>query len=271
MRFVFLVCPLVIVAACGGSGGGPTPTAPAPTVASISMQLAEILLVGRSANAAATATMSNGQAQAVTSGWQSSAANVASVTDVGLVRGVGNGTSVISVSSGGQQASRTIRIAPDYDGRWDGWQIVTACRDSGELRGFCEDPVFSGVIGAAYPISLTARQPGTLEVSGEFLVEQINYPSFTTGVEEDGGIRFSSEVDEADLHASVKWVMQSTLAGRGTGTIVETYSYPGLAVGELVWESTFSDLQKGTVRAQATRAPSRRAGLIDRVRASRRR
>lgn len=273
MRYVSVVCLSVMFAACGGGGGSsPTPTAPAPTVSSISMQIADVLLVGRSSTATATATLSNGQSQTVTSGWQSSAAHVASVTDAGLVRGVGNGTSAISISSGGQQASRTIRIAPDYDGRWDGVQVVTACRDSGDLLGICNEPVFDGVVGSAYPISLTARQPGALDVSGEFVVEQIAFPTFTTAVEENGGIRFSSDATDVEFRASVRWVMQSTLADRGDGTIVETYSFPGLAVGELVWESSFSNLQKGTVRTQTVRVPStRRAGLLERVRASIRR
>ena len=269
LRTVCALFILVTAAACGGGGGGGggTPTAPAPTVSSIAMTVAEILLVGRSATATATATMSNGQTQALTAGWQSSATNVATVTDAGTVRGVANGTSSISISSGGQQASRTIRVAPDYDGRWDGVQIVTVCRDSGELRGICQDPEFDGVIGSAYPISLTARHSDSLDVAGEFVVEQINFPTFTTNVQDDGTIRFASVTDEGDLRAAVSWTMLSANAGRASGTIVEIYSFPSLAQGELVWESTFSDLQRGTVRAQGRRPPaSARARLIDRLR-----
>lgn len=271
MRHLSAAFLLLILFGCGGGGGGGTPTAPAPTISSIALTLSDILLVGRTSNASATAMMSNGQTQAVTSGWQSSAPQVATVTDAGVVRGVGNGTSVISVSSGGQQASRSLRIAPDYDGRWDGAQIVTACRDSGDLRGICDEE-FAGVIGGAFVISLTARQPDGLDVAGEFVVEQINFPTFTTTVEEDGTIRFSSVGDADGLHASVSWVMRSTVAGFASGTIVERWTFPGLAEGDLVWESTFSDLPKGTAKAQAARTQAgRRGGLVERVRAAIRR
>jgi hypothetical protein len=235
------------------------------------MTLSDILLVGRNATATATATMSNGQTQAVTSGWVSSATQVATVTDAGVVRGVSNGTSVISVTSGGQQASRTIRVAPDYDGRWSGVQIVTACRDSLDLRGICQEPEFAGVIGSAYPISLTARQPGGLDVSGEFVVELMNYPTFTTNVEEDGTIRFSSTTEVDGVRGDVSWVMQSTISGRASGSIVEKYTFPGLATGELIWESTFSDLPKGSAAAQAARTPEARAWLLNRLRTTLRR
>jgi hypothetical protein len=272
LRHASVLCLLLMSIACGGGGGGGgTPTGPAPTVSSLAITLGDMLLVGRTVNATATATMSNGQTQAVTSGWVSSATHVATVTDAGVVRGVGNGTSVITVNSGGQQASRTIRVAPDFDGRWSGVQIVTACRDSLDLRGICQEPEFAAVIGSAYAISLTARQAGGLDVAGEFVVEGITYPTFTTSVADDGTIRFSSTAEEDGVRGMVSWVMQSTFAGRGTGTIVETYTFPGLATGELVWESTFSDLLRAGTSAQALESPDLRTKLVQRLRRDRRR
>ena len=265
LRHASVLCLILMPVACGGGGGGGTPTGPAPTVSSLAITVGDMLLVGRTVNATATATMSNGQNQAVTSGWVSSATHVATVTDAGAVRGVGNGTSVITVNSGGQQASRTIRVAPDFDGRWSGVQIVTACRDSLDLRGICQTE-FAGAIGSPYAISLTARQAGGLDVAGEFVVEGITYPTFTTSVADDGTIRFSSTAEEDGVRGTVSWVMQSTFAGRGSGTIVETYTFPGLATGELVWESTFSDLLKSGTTGQALETPDLRTKLLQRLR-----
>jgi hypothetical protein len=268
MRHTFALLLLLTLAACGNGGGGGTPTAPAPTISSIVITLEDILLVGRNATATAVATLSNGQTQGVTSGWQSGATNIATVTNAGTVLGVSNGTAVISVSSGGRQASLPIRVAPDYEGQWQGFQVVTACRDTGELTGICEDPeVFPSVVGGAFPIQLSARQPGALEVSGEFVVEQIMFPTFITIVDDQGAMTFAAAAQEQELHASVRWSMTSPGRGLATGTIQETWTFPGLIQGEIVFESTLEEFHNQAVASQAvSTAPSLRRKLVERLR-----
>jgi hypothetical protein len=59
--------------------------------------------MGQTTQASGTATLSNGQSQALTSAWQSDAPGVATVTDAGLLTGVGNGRATIYVMNGGRQ------------------------------------------------------------------------------------------------------------------------------------------------------------------------
>jgi serine/threonine protein kinase len=63
---------------------------------------------------------SNGQTQAITSGWLSDAPNVATVTTGGLVTGVANGRASIYVIARGRQGQQVVRVVPDYQGRWAG-------------------------------------------------------------------------------------------------------------------------------------------------------
>lgn len=246
------VCLAVLMVGCGG--GGNTPTTPSPTTTSIAVTLQEVLLVARTSAATATATLSNGQTRTITTGWQSSAPSIATVTDNGTVRGVLNGTVSISVSSGGQQGAKTIRIAPDYDGNWAGWQRVTACTDSRDFEGICDDP--ASVIGFDFPISLAVRQQMSLAVSGEFMVEQLDYPTFETEVEEDGSIGFSGTMQVDALNAYTEWRITSGEAGRATGTILEVYSAPGTADGEVRYESTLVDFTKSGLARGASGPPT---------------
>lgn len=268
MRELVVLCPLMMLVACGG-GGSNTPTAPAPppapTTTSLGITLGDIVLVDRTLTATATATLSNGQTQSVTSGWRSSASDIATVSDSGTVRGVANGTSVISVASGGQSASKTIRVAPDYDGSWSGFHTVMTCRDSGELAGACADPELQSLIGTIYPVSVTAKHPVALEVSGEFVAEDYRFPTFTTQIQDDGAIRFSGTTDDDVMRLTVRWVMSAPSARQVSGTIQEIYTFPSLLQGDLTFEMSFSMTRTGAAVAP-TVAPGRRASIREHLR-----
>ena len=104
VRFARAVCLSVAIAwtlSCGG-GGGSTPTTPsnptpppaAPSVTSLTVTApASSATVGQSAQFTATAVMSNGTTQTVTSqaSWQSSNAGVATVSASGMVAAVASG------------------------------------------------------------------------------------------------------------------------------------------------------------------------------------
>ena len=248
------------LAACGGSdsGSGNPPTSPGnptppgnPTATSISVQLRDVVLVGTNATATATATLSNGQTQPVTSGFSSDAASVATVTGAGVVTGVSNGEATITAASGGVQGTKRIRVAPNYEGTWQGTQVITSCAATGVFAGVCEEE--GGIIGDSFPVGMKTRHPTDLNVSGEFTIEEFQFPTFTTGIEGDGTIRFSSSATSEGVKLDVAWQVNSPEPGRVTGTIRERYSVPGVADGEVVFESSLSGFTRTGPAIQAVR------------------
>jgi hypothetical protein len=228
---------LATLPACSGGSSDP-PTAP-PTATSITINLRDVVLAGISVVATATAALSNGQTQAITTGWRSDAPAVATITDAGNLTPLANGEVTITVTALGTQATKRIRVAPNYDGRWQGVQVVAACNATGIFAGFCEDN--AEVIGASFPISLTARHPGELAVSGEFNIEDLAFPTFSTQVESDGRIRFSSVATFDEIRADVSWNITASEVGRASGTIRERYSAAALVgAGEVVIDSNLA-------------------------------
>jgi hypothetical protein len=248
-----------LVAACGGGPtrpGGPTD----PGVNSITVSLRDVVLVGTTAVATGTATLNNNQTQAVTTGWRSDAPAVASVTDGGTVTGRANGEATIIASSGGREGVKKIRVAPRYDGRWQGMQIVTACAATGALAGLCDGD--GGSVGLPFPILLTARHPADLSVDGEFTVEGLLFPTFTAQIAGDGGIAFAGTLTEEGVRANVSWQINSAEDGRATGTIREVYSVPGIS-GELVYDSNLSAFSRsGALSAAPSSRTASRLMLI---------
>ena len=255
-----------VAAGCGGGSSSGSPGAPSAAASSIAVTLRDVVLVGANTPATATATLSNGQTQPVTTGWRSDAPAVATVTDAGSVTGVSNGRATLAVTFGGRDGTKNIRVAPNYDGRWQGMQVITACIATGAFVGFCEQ---EGVVaGVSLPVGLIARHPGELQVSGEFTVEGQPFPTFNSEVEADGAIRMAATLLLDGVQGEAEWRMNSTVNGRGAGTIREKYSLPGVVVGDLTFESNLS----GFVRSGAAMAPSvapSRGFLRSRIRAMR--
>jgi hypothetical protein len=227
----------VMAGGCGGSG---TPASPSPTATAIAITAPDIVLVGKSVNATAAATLSNGQNQALTTGWRSDAPAVATVTDSGSVTGVANGIANIQVAFGGQQGSKSIRVAPNYSGSWVGYQLMTACSATGSWTGFCDRQENASLMGNLYAIGLTARSAGDLAVAGEFVLAGDHYPTFTSPIESDGSITFTSSIVDQQLHIVVTWQMTQPSAGKASGTIREVYSVTDVP-GSMVFESTLSN------------------------------
>ena len=66
----------VAVTACDSESSGSLPTSASPTTSSIAVTVKSPIKVDETAQAAASASLTNGQSQAVTTGWQSHAPNV---------------------------------------------------------------------------------------------------------------------------------------------------------------------------------------------------
>lgn len=253
---------VVTLPACGSDG----PTTP-PNATSITINLRDVVLAGLSVVASGTATMSNGQTQAVTTGWRSDAPSVATITDGGNVTGVANGEVTISVSFSGASASKRIRVAPNYDGRWQGSQVITACAATGDFAGLCDEG--GSIVGLPFPVSATMRHPNDLAVSGEFTIESLPFPTFNSQIESDGRLRFSSVTTVEGIRAEASWDV-NVAEGRLGGTIRERYSAPGLATGEITYDSNLGGLTRGATAADGSTAATRLARLRSRLLARRR-
>jgi hypothetical protein len=226
--FVCLSAAVVVTSACSDKASG-TGTAPSPTTSSVAVTLTSPLRIGESAQAAATATMSNGQTQPVTSGWQSDIPTVARVSDAGQVTGVANGRANIYVISGGQQGTLGIRVVPDYLGRWSGRLLVTTCTQSGAWAeiNFCGD--FPA--GSSDPFGLSVNQ------TGESINARPNYgdavfPSAASSIQPDGSTSFVTTFAfaEAPIFVDASWTMNGPRSGELVGTVNEVWratGYPG--------------------------------------------
>ena len=264
-----------VMSACGGGSGGSgggSPTAPTVDATSVTVSLRDVVLTGTTVTAAATATMSNGQTQTVTATWRSDAAGVATVSSAGVVSGVANGEATIVASFGGREGTKRIRVAPNYDGRWRGSQVITACTATRDFVGICEAE--GGFVGLSFPVGLTGRHPGDLSVSGEFWIERENqvFPTFTAPVQGDGAIAFSGSLTLEGIPNEASWQLNSAENGRATGTLRERFTAPGFLSGDVVLESRLADFSRGAAGAASMRpATGSTATMRSRIRGLRKR
>ena len=265
----------LVMAACGGGSNGSSgpPTGPSVDATSVTVSLRDVVLAGTTATATATATMSNGQTQTVAATWRSDAAAVATVaSSSGVVSGVANGEATIVAAFGGREGTKKIRVAPNYDGRWRGLQLVTSCAATGDFVGICEDE--GGLIGESFPVGLTARHPGELSVSGEFWIDsEANvFPTFTASVQQDGAIAFSGSLTLQGIPNDASWQINSTENGRVVGTLRERFTAPGLLSGDVTVESRLTDFNRSAAAAvSATPASGSISTMRRRILAMRRR
>jgi hypothetical protein len=117
MRRILWVLALLSTTACGSDDSSPSaPSAPPaaavpPTVASLAVTLREaVVRMGGTTQAAATATLTNGQTQALTSGFLSDTPAVATVSDSGLVTAVTQGRANIYLVHEGRQGLAQVLV-----------------------------------------------------------------------------------------------------------------------------------------------------------------
>ena len=224
---VFVGAIASVTVACGGESSSPS-AAPSPTTASVNVTVDTPIRMGATAQAAGTAALSNGQSQALTSGWQSDSPNVATVTPAGLVTGVANGPATIFVISGGRQGQQSIRVVPDYQGTWSGRTVVTSCAQTGTFAtvNFCTE--FPS--GSSDPFSLSLAQTGLS------MTARLSYGPALTGVPTatsvlaDGTSSFSTTVvNQSGVIIKADVAINSPNVGTLTGTINEVWTVPGIS------------------------------------------
>lgn len=232
-----LVMSLLLVLVLGVCGGGqsssvgnpvaptPTPAPPAPappTASSVVVSLDSQILVGRTAQATATATLTNGQTQAVTTGWQSDVQSVATVSDSGLVTGVSNGLANVYVVAFGAQGLKQVRVLPNFQGQWRGSYIVRSCTQSGYFTtvNACGRDFF---VGSVAPTSMTISQNGA-SISGNFFLGQISFTPFTGPIDSAGSVSFSgARTGASSISIDASWQINSPQDGRITGRHTEVW------------------------------------------------
>ena len=211
--------------------------------------------MGQTAQASATAALSNGTSQPVTTGWTSDATGVATVTDGGLVAGVANGQATISVTAGGRPGQQVIRVVPDYHGEWEGTIRVTSCAQTGVFTdlGLCSDVPANSTDG--FDLSLT--QTGDSMSAKVFLGG--NSQTVPAPIAADGSSAFTGRASytEDGITATFdsSWQISSPRVGALTGTITDVFrviGYPG--EGRLTYEiqsaARSSTSARSTVRSR---------------------
>lgn len=261
-QFEFLTCLVLVllggIVACGGDSSSPSsPSTPAVTTQSITLALASPLAVGGTAQATAVATMSNGTAQNITSGFKSDVAGVATVTDNGMVTAVAPGGANIYVVSGGQQGTKNIRVVPSYEGKWSGSYYVTGCAHSGvfALANMCD----SFAPNKVFPYNMNLSQSGDT-VSGAFAMGTLVFSQSSNTIDGNGQLALSGSYYSGTTSVNASWNLTCPTSGRLAGTIQHawrdnTYS------GQLVVTGTIRDSMK-----TAAAAPSASSGIEDALR-----
>jgi hypothetical protein len=135
MQIRWLVPACVILALCG-CGKSSNPIGAGPTLNSLSIVPAtDLIMIQGTETFSSTATYSNGSTGVVQSTWSSDAPSVATVdASTGRATGIGAGQATIVARYSNIQATRLLRVVPDYHGQWTGDWAVTACSSDGDWQ-----------------------------------------------------------------------------------------------------------------------------------------
>ena len=203
----------VILVGCGDDSTTPM-TAPSPTTA-ITVTLPTILVVGVNQQASAIATLANGATQALSAGFRSDNASVATVTDTGLVTPVANGRVNIYVVSGGQQGTANTRVVPNYQGTWRG-SYVTGCVSTGWWQYPGPDSC-AGLDHRVLPTTMSLTQNGA-SISGTFQLGRVAFSPISSPIEEDGSTAFTgTAMISSAISIETQWQINSPQQRRITG------------------------------------------------------
>ena len=235
MNRLLIALPFVALFAACGDDNSPSSssstTAPSPTTTAVTVTVSNPVRMGQTAQATGSETLSDGQTRAITSGWLSDAAAVATVTNAGLVTGVANGRATIYVVTGGRQGQQVVRVVPDYQGRWSGGLRVTSCTQTGI---FANSPVC-----AESPVGTTYRYALGLSQTGEQMTATVDYgapwlfPGANAPIRDDGTSAFTPSMSATDpevgitLSLETAFTINSTRLGELTGTVNEVWRVPG--------------------------------------------
>ena len=219
----------LLSASCGGSLIQPTITT------SVAVALPSVLKVGDAAQATAVATLNNGDAKPLSIGWRSDAPGVAAVTNAGLVTGVTNGVANISVTSGGVQGTKSLRVVPNYHGRWTGAYQVDRCTP---LPTPAYDTFCSGYQpGTVILLTMTFAQNGDV-INGQFIAGGLVSSGFASALNGDGSAEVRASNITFPYQYGFTWRLAVPTPGKIDGTVLLARSGSGGLVGGANIEGT---------------------------------
>jgi hypothetical protein len=178
-----------------------------------------MMLVGASEVFTATATLSNGATQPVTTGtWGSDASQVAQVEAAsGRVTGAGGGEATISVDFQGARGTKRIRVVPDYQGNWLGSYVVSSCSQTGGLAvGNPCGTLFS--TNAALPLAFQFTQSADV-LSGRTSLGQLLSDNLSSPIATNGSVLILVTATSSGTTWAESWNLISTQPGRISGTL----------------------------------------------------
>jgi len=152
---VLLACTAALFG-CGGDGnGGGGGVSRIPVSLSLTPNT-DLITINSSESYRAVVNYDNGTSEFVSTNvtWNSDAPTVASVDTTGVVRGLSSGWATVYADYQGMRGTRKLRVLPDYQGRWEGDWMVTACRDEGDWEGGC----FGFPTGELFGLTLVVTQ-----------------------------------------------------------------------------------------------------------------
>jgi hypothetical protein len=252
VRLVLLVSIVAVTAGCNGKN----PLAPAEpgtaTATGLVINGADAILTGLSAGYTAVASFSDGTTRTVIPTWISSDPGVGSVDSAGHVDGRTHGSTNLSATYSGRNASKTIRVINNYGGTWDGRYVVRACTDSGDLTdhdgGWCRSG--EGRVGTVGSIRVTLSQTGSdlsvidAAVAGE---------SIKGVVTPDGRLKFSGTLNVWDwdheiiiARRQITWDTNLQGSGAMTGGWSEDLASLYFRIGNAHMENEFITLDRTT-------------------------
>jgi hypothetical protein len=240
MRAAILVSAMCAVAAIVG-GCGSSPTAPDTTVP-LTMNVPSAVAIGESVTASAFATVGS-EVRQVSTGWHTDDPTIAMVTDSGVIRGVRNGRTTITVRYGGSIARTNIRVVPEYQGRWNGTYRIAQCTP-GPSEFYRQ--TFCGLVdGTAGSVTFTLVRTGEF-VTGQFVLFGVPFPASTVQIAADGSIQFTSTavaVPSGGLKTDAQFTLNSARAGQFDGRAYLVLSGSGGLVGWGIAEGTVTGAQ----------------------------
>jgi hypothetical protein len=194
----------------------------------------------------ATAAHSDGTNAPVTQ-WSSDNTQVATVDSTsGKVTAVAPGKATIIADHDGARATKLLHAVPDYQGGWEGDYVVTACSETGDFAGFCQDFPVNDVL----PIMVQLTQTGDA-AQGTVMFGEL--PATARGTFDD---TVALPLDEATITveglsirvSSAKFTVDGT--DRLQGTFRTTWTYPG-ATGRGEFDARLQTVTRTTSTALA--------------------
>ena len=156
----------------------------------------------------------------------------------GRLDGRAHGSTNLTASYEGRSVSKTVQVANNYGGTWNGSYVIRACADSGDLTdhdgGWCQSRVR---VGTVWPIRLELAQTGSSlgEIRGTLGLGDVGVGDYITGlVTADGRLNLTGTLHILDFYG--EFVL---------GTVqIQTWdtnlSGPGVMTGR--WSQNFSSM-----------------------------